>query len=157
MKPTIIVAALLLFLAACEPDPVQQDLLTYVNDGITQISALESEAIEAYASVSGPNYDSDSVMYAVIQTTVIPKYEEFYSKLKAIQPSTAEVKKMHEEYITAAADQLEAFRLILEAIEKQDAAIIERANEDLDKARAMLNQWRKDLDEECKEHGVTIE
>ena len=56
----------------------------------------------------------------------------------------------------AAGDQLEAFKLIMEAIEKQDPQIIEKANKDLDLAKELIAQWRSDLDELCKTHDVVV-
>jgi hypothetical protein len=51
---------------------------------------------------------------------------------------------------------MEGFKLICLAIEKQDAEIIKQANSDIDKARNLLDLWKKDLDEQCKKHGVEL-
>lgn len=152
-----ITSLLLLVLAACGANSVQQDLITYINVEMDKVAELEAKAVEAYASVSGENYQNDSIMYAVISETVVPTYEEFYNTLSAIKPATEEVATLHKEYVRAAADQMQAFKLILEAIEKQDAAIIDQANEDLDEARALLRMWREDLDSACVKHNVVFE
>ncbi len=136
---------------------VQEDLLNYINVEMPKLADLESKATDAYASVSGENYQNDSIMYYTIQQNVIPPYEEFNSIIKTIKPSSPEVQAMHNEYVEAAKDQLEAFQLILEAIEKQDPEIITKANEDLDKAQQLIIYWRKDLDEACKKHDVVLE
>lgn len=145
---------MLLVLLQCSPDPVQQDLLNYINVEMPKVATLESEAVSAYASISGENYQGDSLMYFTIVETVVPKYEEFYGILKDIKPATAEVQSLHKEYVQAAADQLEAFKLILDAIEKQDATIITEANDDLAEGRALLKMWRADLDSACAKHNV---
>lgn len=152
----LIPALLSLLVIACG-NPVQEDLINYINVEMDKVADLESTAIEAYASVSGENYQSDSLMYVVISETVVPNYEEFYNTLAGIKPTTDEVATLHQEYVQAAADQLEAFKLILEAIEKQDASIIDQANEDLDEARALLRLWRTDLDSACAKHNVVFE
>jgi hypothetical protein len=141
---------------ACGGDPVQKDLLNYINVEMPKLADLESEAVEAYASVSGQNYTNDSIMYAVMSNTVVPKYQEFYGILESIQPATDDVQDLHKEYVRAASDQLQAFQLILEAIEKQDVTIIETANGDLDEARTLLKLWREDLDAACAKHNVII-
>ncbi|MCU0418912.1 MAG: hypothetical protein MUC38_04575 [Cyclobacteriaceae bacterium] len=146
-----------LFLAACGGDPVQKDLINYINVEMPKVADLESDAVDAYASVSGENYENDSIMYYTIANTVIPRYEAFYEILESIDPATEEVSNLHHEYVAAAADQLEAFKLILEAIEKQDADIITQANTDLDKAKVLLGQWREDLDAACAKHHVVME
>jgi hypothetical protein len=146
----------LLVLLQCSPDPVQQDLLNYINVEMPKVATLESEAVTAYGSISGENYQNDSIMYYTIAETVVPKYEEFYAILKDIKPATAEVTSLHKEYVQAAADQLEAFKLIMDAIEKQDAQIITTANEDLAEGRALLKMWRADLDSACVKHNVVF-
>lgn len=148
---------MLVLLLQCSGDKVQQDLLNYINVEMPSVAALESEAGTAYESVSGENYQNDSIMYYTISETVVPKYQEFYDKLKNIKPATEEVANLHKEYVQAAADQLEAFNLILEAIEKQDAEIITRANEDLAEGRALIKMWRADLDSACSKHNVVID
>lgn len=148
--------ALLVVLLQCSPNPVQQDLLNYINVEMPKVATLESEAVTAYASISGENYQNDSIMYYTITETVIPKYEEFYSILKSINPATEEVAALHKEYVHAAANQLGGFKLILEAIEKQDTNIITQANEDLAEGRAMLKLWRADLDSACAKHHVVL-
>jgi hypothetical protein len=152
-----LISLLFIVLVACSGNPVQKDLLNYINVEMVKVADLESTAVKAYASVSGENYESDSIMYAVISETVVPNYQEFYSILSAIKPATEEVANLHKEYVRAAADQLEAFKLILEAIEKQDAGIINTANEDLAEARALLKLWRTDLDSACVKHNVVFE
>jgi hypothetical protein len=147
---------ILLVLFQCSPDPVQQDLLNYINVEMPKVATLESEAVTAYGSISGENYQNDSIMYYTIAETVVPKYEEFYTILKDIKPATAEVASLHKEYVQAAADQLEAFKLIMDAIEKQDAQIITTANEDLAEGRALLKMWRADLDSACVKHNVVF-
>ncbi len=146
----------LVVLFQCSPDPVQQDLLNYINVEMPKVATLESEAITAYESISGENYQNDSIMYFTMAETVVPKYQEFYTTLESIKPATAEVASLHKEYVHAAADQLDAFRLIIEAIEKQDPQIITRANEDLAEGRALLKMWRADLDSACLKHNVVF-
>ncbi|MFM9839485.1 MAG: hypothetical protein ACKVOQ_14545 [Cyclobacteriaceae bacterium] len=157
MKKIKISIVLVLALAACSADDVQKDLLNYVNTEMPKLATLESEAVDAYGSVSGDNYKDDSTMYATIKETVIPKYEEFSAKLAAIHPATKEVTTMNDEYLKAAADQLEGFKLICLAIEKQDPNIIEQANADIEEAKNLLDVWRTDLNEQCKKHGVVLD
>ena len=155
MKKTLLSLLTMSLFISCAVS-VQDDLLNYINVEMPKIADLESEATDAYARVSGENYQNDSIMYFTIQQNVIPPYEEFNSIIKSIKPATPEVQAMHNEYIEAAKDQLEAYHLVLEAIEKQDAEIITKANEDMDKAQQLIIYWRKDLDEACKKHDVVL-
>jgi hypothetical protein len=143
-------------LTACS-DPVQKDLITYYNTDLPKITQLEEDAMAAYAGIAGDNYQNDSVMYVVLKETIIPKYSEFYDGLQAIKPSTGEVQKMHGEYVEAAKDQLEAFRLIIQAIDKQDAEVIKVANGDFEKAKIALDEWKAEFEEIRKKHNVVME
>ncbi len=156
MKNITWIAVFILAVTACSSDEVQKDLINYVNKEMPKITPLEDAAIAAYDSVAGDHYQNDSIMYFTIKKSVIPKYEEFTAKLATIYPTTNEVKMMNEEYVKAATDQLEAFKLVCLAIEKQDPEIIKQANGDIDKARNLLDLWRQDLDEQCKKHGVVF-
>lgn len=152
----LLILPFLLILLQCSPDPVQQDLLNYINVEMPKVATLESEAIAAYSGISGENYENDSIMYFTIAETVVPKYEEFFTILKDIKPATEKVATLHRVYVQAASDQLNAFKSILDAIEKQDAAIITQANEDLAEGRALLKMWRADLDSACVKHNVVF-
>jgi hypothetical protein len=147
----------LLAVASCSSDAVQKDMLNYINTELPKVSTLETDALAAYESVTGANYTNDSTVYSAMKKTVIPKYEEFSSTLASIHPATEELIAMHGEYVKAAGDQMEAFKLICLAIEKQDAGIIKQANDDLSQARNLIALWKKDLYEKCKAHGVTLE
>jgi len=143
-------------LAACS-DPIQKDLINYYNNELPKVTPQEHEAMEAYAGVAGANYQNDSVMYYTLKDTVIPKYSEFYKTLESIKPETAEVQSMHKEYLEAAKDQLEAFKLIVEAIAKQDAEVIKVANGDFEKAKIALDEWKAEFEEIRKKHNVVME
>ncbi len=156
MKQILYAVIAIAALAACG-DPVQKDLINYYNTELPKITQLEEDAMAAYAGIAGPNYQNDSVMYTVLKETVIPKYSEFYTSLQAIKPATSEVQKMHGEYVEAAKDQLEAFKLIIEAIDKQDEEVIKVANGDFDKAKIAMDEWKAEFEEIRNKHGLVME
>jgi hypothetical protein len=149
--------ALCIFLTQCSSDPVEKDLLNYINVELPKVASLESEAVGAYESVAGENYTNDSAMYYKIKEVVLPKYTEFATKLKAITPATDELKKIHAEYVEASQDQLEGFTIILDALEKQSIEEVKQANVDLAAAGKLISDWKKDLTETCKKHNVVLE
>lgn len=155
-------SALLLFVGVLylqfttAPDPIQKDLMNYINVELTKVATLESDAIDAYSAVSGTNYTTDAAMSKKIKEVVLPKYKEFNTKLKAIKPATKELQKVHGEYIEASKDQLEAFNYIVDAIKKQNASEIQKANKDLNAAGTLIDSWKKDLLTLCDKHNVII-
>jgi hypothetical protein len=155
LKVSLLLFAAVLFMNFSS-DPIQDDLLNYINVELPKVADLESEAIDAYSSVSGDNYTSDAVMDKKIREVVLPKYKLFTSKLKAIKPKTKQLKEVHAEYVEAAKDQLEAFNFIVDAIKKQDKEEIERANKDLRAAATLISNWKTDVLQLCKDHNVIL-
>ncbi len=156
LKISLILIVSILFLNF-GTDPVQKDLLNYINVELPKVATLESEAVNAYSSVSGANYTTDAAMYKKIKEEALPKYSKFTSKLKAIKPATPELQAVHAEYVKAAKDQEEAFKFILDAIKKQDPKEIQTANVDLNAASTLITNWKTDLLDLCKKHNVVIE
>jgi hypothetical protein len=146
-----------LLLNGCGSDPVQDDLINYINNQVPKIVPLEAEIMDEYSSVTGENYKDDPTMLKVLQT-LRPKCRRMLTILEEeITPKTAEVRKIHELYIDAYNNYYNAFLLIELAIEKADPAIIVKANEKLDKARKLQRDWLSDLNELKRKHNVVTE
>jgi len=150
----IILIPFLFLITACSTDPVQEDLLQYVNEDMTTAFELEAKAVSAYDSVSGLNYTDDWTMYDTIQTTVIPNYNEFIKELNRVKVETDEVREIHEIYIKGADIQYNAFVKILTALETQDITLVEEANAMLEEARTLIREYMNELDKLAKEHEV---
>jgi hypothetical protein len=148
---------LLWLLSACSADPVQEDLLNYVNKEIKAAGKLEAAAISAYDGVSGANYQDDQTMYDALINDVIPNYSEFMKELEAVTIETDEVRAVHEIYIEGANIQFNAFAKIKQALEEQDANLIQEANDMLADARKHIRDYQTEMDKLAKEHDVEIE
>jgi len=148
---------LLLLLAGCGKDPVQEDLLNYVNEDLPAVAELETDAMNAYDSVTGSNYTDDLTTYNTIVEEVIPTYNEFIKELEAISVETDEVSKVHEQYIDVANLQSSAFVNITDALKKGDMGLIADANDQLTEARKGMREYKSDLKKLAKEHDVTLE
>ncbi|WP_026564644.1 hypothetical protein [Bacillus sp. UNC41MFS5] len=148
---------ILILLAGCSNDPVQDDLLNYVNKEMKEAAKLERTAVSAYEGVSGTNYQDDQTMYEVLNRDVIPNYNEFIKELDSVKIETDEVREIHEIYVEGAEIQFNAFAIIKQAIEKQDADLIQKANDMLADARKHLREYQTKLNKLAKEHDVEIE
>lgn len=145
-----------LLLSGCFSDPVQEELLVYLNEELPDITKLEINAINAYDSVTGANYSSDQELYDVLLLDVIPTYQEFAGKLEAIRLETDEVREIHEDYIEGVNLQYNAFNKIITALEQQDRAMIEEANVMLDEARKILRDFNFSIEKLANEHEVEL-
>ncbi|WHY01185.1 hypothetical protein [Neobacillus sp. DY30] len=159
MVKRVLAAALfgvLLILTGCG-GPVQDDILNYVNEELKTAQTLEDKAVAAYEGVAGANYTDDQTMYDALVNEVIPNYTDLISELESVRIETDELKEIHEIYLSGAKLQFSAFEKIIEAIEKQDASIIEEANQLLEEGRLQIEDYNDKLDELAKEHNVEIE
>ncbi|MGF6952712.1 hypothetical protein QF028_005217 [Neobacillus sp. B4I6] len=148
---------ILILLSGCSNDPVQDDLLNYVNKEMKEAGKLERAAVSAYEGVSGTNYQDDQTMYDVLNNDVIPNYNEFIKALDSVKIETDEVREIHEIYIEGADIQFKAFAIIKQALEEQDANLIQKANDMLADARKHIRNYQTKLDKLAKEHDVDIE
>lgn len=148
---------ILILLSGCSSDPVQDDLLNYVNKEMKEAAKLERTAVSAYEGVSGTNYQDDQTMYNVLNRDVIPNYNEFIKELDSVKIETDEVREIHEIYVEGAEIQFNAFTIIKQAIEEQDADLIQKANDMLADARKHLREYQTKLNKLAKEHDVEIE
>lgn len=139
-------------------NPVQRELLDYVNKDLPKIVNQELVATASYESVTGSNYRDDQTTYLVIRDNVIPNYKKFIEDLEAISTTlkTAEVRKLHESYIEAANTNYSAFSLFLSALEQGDYTLMSQTNEKLDKGRKLIRDWKAELNNLCDKNGVKL-
>ncbi len=159
MKKVILctILPIIFVLSACFSDPIQDDLMNYVNKEMTAAFELEATAVTAYDQVSGINYTDDVTMYDALVLTVIPTYNEFIKELNTVPIDTEELREIHEIYIEGADLQYNAFVKIVRALETQDPLLIEEANGMLEEARSLLREYQNEIDKLAKEHDVEWE
>ncbi|TWD95725.1 hypothetical protein FB550_11287 [Neobacillus bataviensis] len=151
-----IVLPFILLLSGCFSDPVQDDLLNYVNKEMKQAGKLEAAAVSAYEGVSGANYQDDQTMYDALTKEVIPNYNKFIKELDSVNIETDELQEIHEIYIEGADIQYKAFVTIKQALEEQDPALVQEANDMLADARDHIRDYKNKLNKLAKDHDVKI-
>jgi len=156
----IVLSAQLFFLfiisAGCAEKNIAPDLVGYVNHGILDISSLEAEALQKYASVTGGNYMSESAVYETLKTDVIPVYKKFLEMLKKIRIQTDDVKQLHAIYVQGAETMYKGFVAKKQALENKDESKLSYANGQIEKGRAETERWRGKLLELCNSNGVKV-
>jgi hypothetical protein len=142
-------------LAGCS-NPIQEDLLNYINNELPKIVEAETTTIGAWDSVSGANYTDDDTMYEVLTETILPTYREFLHGMEAItlRLKTKEVRALNEKYIEAVTTQNNAFILLRNILETQDGSKVTDFNERLDKGRKLIREWQVEITDLCKKNGV---
>ncbi|NOZ13165.1 MAG: hypothetical protein GXO69_05890 [Acidobacteria bacterium] len=150
-------AILGLLLTACGPDPVQDDLIDYINNQIPEFAAAASTIIDNYNAVSGKNFKDDATLYKALREKILPECQKMEIILKKVSPKTDDVKKLHSLYVEAYRHEFKGFLLLKTAIEKQDSGIIPAANAEFKKMKQLQHQWRNKLEELNKKHNVELE
>lgn len=151
----IVFLSLFMLLGACS-NPVQDEILSYVNDDLPAIAKSEEEIIAKYSNVTGANYTDDATLYDALTNDIIPLYSDFIDKLEAIKISDKELRSIHESYIEAAKQQHKALTIMVTALENQDLTLIEEANELLEKSQKEINAYQVNLQKYAEENDVEI-
>lgn len=151
------ILALLIFvtvLAGCGSDPVQDDLINYINNQLPAIATLEKKVTSEYEAIKSDSNADDAAFAAKLKDVIIPAATELTTKAKETVPATEEVKQLHDKYIKAVTLQSEAFNILLDAAEKSDEALAKTGAEKLSEAEKIANEYLTDLETLKKDHGV---
>jgi len=135
-------------------DPIQEDLINYINVEIPTIVDTENKVRTEYSASTGTNYIDDASLGAKLKDVVIPTSNELVTKAKAIVPKTDEVAKLHNKYIALVTEQHEAFNLFLKAVQTSDAALVTTANEKLKNTEKVAEEYLSELTALKEEHEV---
>lgn len=148
-----------LFITGCSEtkNPVQEDLLNYINVELPKIAPIEEKVSDGYSSVTGDNYKDDLTTYNKISTDVVKDSLELIDISESITPKTSEVQAVHEIYIKAVNTQHSAFTMIMAAIDTQDASKMSTANEKLSEARAGMRDYIAKIKALAAENDVEFE
>lgn len=152
-----IISALLICVTAlvgCGSDPVQDDLINYINNQLPEIASLETKVTTEYDAIRSDSNADDAAFAAKLKDVIIPASAELVAKAKATVPATEEVKKVHDKYIAAATVQGEAFDILLDAAEKSDGELAKTGTDKLNEADKVSKEFLADLETLKKDHGV---
>ncbi len=141
-------------LAGCGSDPVQDDLINYINNQLPTIAKLEEKVTSEYQAVKADSNADDATFGAKLKDVIIPAAAELIAKAKATVPATEEVKIVHDKYIASMTIQSEAFAILLDAAGRNDEKLVKTANEKLTEAEKLSKEYLADLETLKKDHGV---
>jgi hypothetical protein len=135
---------------------VKQELTQYLNIGILGLSANQKKATETFnSSVRGAGANSNAA-YASLKETVIPNYRRVVEGAQAISDKlrTPEVKKLHEKFLLAVTENMNALQTLEGAFELRRNDRIPEVNRRLAKGEALIRRFETELDDMCKKYGV---
>ena len=136
----------------------QQELIDYINNGISELSALESSMLNSYNSVSTDNYTDDETMYNEIKNNTIVYARDLQSKAFEIAAGikSEKVKDLHDLYIDFASGYFSAMGYLLTGLENSDREYVLKCNECITEANKAVSQFREDIVSLMEELNVEI-
>ena len=161
----LMLAFLMVFsLAGCKSDsveevkdPVQEDLIKYVETDLPAIKGNESVAVERYNEVSSSIADMKRKEIAeAFEDEIIPAYTTFVKDLEALTPATDEVKALQVTYLEGAKDQLKGMSELNDAITSNDSDAAKAANDLITEGKVKIEQHRADIVTLANEHNINV-
>ena len=155
---TLVLLISIFTLGGCSPDPVQNELIDYINNEVPKFGPLETEMVKAYDDVSGDNYKNDAIMFKALDEVVVPKCTKILSIIEHdVSPKTKEIQSLHNIYIDAYQELLKGYTLTKKAISESDGDFIKQANKNFELGRSLQQQWLTRINELKKKHNVILE
>jgi len=140
-------------LAGCGSDPIQDDLISYINEGVLSVADEEKRILAEYASLNAENAD-DETFSNRLNESIIPAYQNYVEKVTDIKPKTKEVRALHEILIEIVNTQMSAFVTMVDALEKQNFSLVEQANGQLDQVSKLTKDYHEKLADLAKDYKV---
>lgn len=141
----LLVLGMIFALSGCSSEE-SNDLKHYVNVDLVILNKNESEAINGFNELAKSFEETPEFytkLYKTLDKTTIPKYEEFLKKLKAIEPKTEAVQKLHTLHVAGAEKQLEALKTYHTGISEKNEYKIAAANTMLAEAKILMDAYRQ--------------
>lgn len=147
---------LMIGITACgKADAVKDDLYTYLNE-MAEIQDLQKEAINEYNSyVTSEEADSQQLL-AALNSSIIPKYENYLTELNAVAPTTEDVQNVKAVCVNGANKQMEALKKVAEAITACDTDILNEADKLIVEAETIFADYESQLNVLANEHEITL-
>lgn len=110
-----------------------------------QLADTETYLLDAYGAVTGDNYSDDLTLYNAL-VDLVPEVQSFIGEIEEINPTSPELRAVHELYLEAWNLQSKGMTLFIAALEAQDYEKVAEANEALADGRALMRQFVADFD-----------
>ncbi len=140
-------------LAGCG-DPVQEDLKNYINNQLPAVLTLTNTVTTKYTDMTKVENITDATIATTMKDVVIPAQEQLLAAAKAIVPTTEEVVALHGKLVASVTEQLEAFKLIMEAAQKSDEAILGTATTKLESSQTKMKEYSDAVEVMKKDHNL---
>lgn len=145
-----------LSLFACGNVTVKDDLKNYIDEWHSKMGDRVDTNRAEFNSAINENFIDYDTLYSDINDDIMPDLKDAIGIAEKIEPKTDEVKAVHEKYLNALNMQLEAYELILTAIESQDSEDSSKAGDKLAEAGDEAQDFATALSEMAEKYGIEL-
>lgn len=136
------------------PEILGPDLQAYLKD-LGKIGALENEVVGLFDAVSGTNFTSNAQLQKQLEL-IIPKADEFLTKLQNVKTMQPEIVHFHEQYVAIWQEQVTSFKAMNDALTAEDQTALQTAAGNIEVARAKIAPLQEELKALSEYAGVEI-
>ena len=121
-----------------------------------ELAIIENEMRNSYNSVMGDHYSDDYTTYNEIKTVTLPAANRLISEANTVYNnlSSKEIKEVHMIYIDFCNTYCEAFELIMEGIEQQSIATVQKGNRKLESTVKLASDYQNGLKHLAEKYGL---
>lgn len=152
----LLVGVLLVLLTACgDSNPVTDDLKFYMED-MNEIQSIHTDAIAAYNDYFSNEEATSDQLLKIMNSTVIPGFDDYIEKSGEIKPETEEVKEVKSIYDEYIGLQYDAMNMVAEAIANQDTGKLSEANDALSSANSKYSDYKGKVSVLATDNGISL-
>lgn len=145
-------------LIGCSSDKNLEELASYIQNDLAELSALETELTTSLNSLVSNYPISDFDLYRDHSTKTMNLAAQLNDKATKISYSIKgeELKKVHDIYIEYTTLCLSAFSMFISAIETDDTSLLDTSSAKFEEADNIAQRYLDDLEELARKHGLNL-
>jgi len=134
----------------------RDEIVNFVDVSFPSIRGDWDNAVDLYNTYFTSD-DIDATQFAKdLKETAIPQVERFISNLSAIDLSSSEAQEIQNLYLQAATKQKDAMMSVADAIEQENAELLEQAESYISEANTYLSECDSKLNAAAATYGFTV-
>lgn len=140
-----------------DSDKKQDALLDYINRDLVKIAEIEEEMLDSYNGITGVNYTDDLTMYNELVEVTLPLCQELSEAVQDVSPDDTEIARVHNIYRKYVTKYLNAFAMMISALETQDVSKVVDSNDLLTEGADLALDFQEALQKLADERDVVFE
>lgn len=136
-------------------DPIQLDLLAYINEPMRAAGAREQRFVKVFQEHAGKP-DSDQALLVALRRVILPQSTLMVDELEAYRPKTETVRALHRRYVEVVKKRQHALDTLARAIEGKDEALAKQGSQELNEFQVEQQKWTESLRKLVDTHHMAL-